>query len=119
MSIDSLLSKVKGNCLTVQELEQRSQKLNLGDEVLIPIELMDEYNRQDYPDGIRGIVVQKCRNHIVFRIQFGYNRSILKVDCAPIVVTHPSNFSVYDENMSQRDVLDALEKSKQEEKDFE
>ncbi|RGJ22199.1 hypothetical protein [Coprococcus comes] len=119
MSIDSMLSRVKGNCLTLQDLELNTRKLNLGDEVIIPVELMDEYNEKEYPNGIKAVVVQRCKNHIVFRLQFGYNRSILKVDCDPIIITRPSNFSVYDENMSQRDVLDALAKSKQEEKENE
>ena len=37
MSIDSMLSRVKGNCLTLQDLELNTRKLNLGDEVIIPV----------------------------------------------------------------------------------
>ena len=47
MSIDSMLSRVKGNCLTLQDLELNTRKLNLGDEVIIPVELMDEYNEKE------------------------------------------------------------------------
>ena len=53
MSIDSMLSRVKGNCLTLQDLELNTRKLNLGDEVIIPVELMDEYNEKEYPNGLR------------------------------------------------------------------
>ena len=106
--IDEMFEKVRKEGYTIKELRDSVRYLKIGDEVLIPIELLSEYSKNDYPNGMKAVVVNVSKNHVTFRLPFGFNRTLLNSDCQNLKILQKSNFAAYDEKMLEKDVLDAL-----------
>lgn len=107
-----LNDKERREGVSKKEIFDRTKGFLIGDEVVIPVSLMDEYNSVNYPNGIHGTVKQVCTKLIVFTLENGTTRSLSRFDCMNVKLLKRSGFSSYGEESQIKDMTDAIQKGK-------
>lgn len=95
--------------ISKKELEETALRFRIGDAVVIPAALIEDYDREK-KEATEAIVQQICRHHIVFKLKkTGIMRSFTLPDCMNITVIKPSDFSVYSRDDKVKDALSSLQ----------